>query len=161
MPELDGHQLIDVLYKRFSKLKIVVISMYFSHKLIENLKQNGVCGYIPKGFDEAEMTLHLNQILDGKKVFKAVNYQNSIITNSDLKLNDKEGFIDTFEKKYNLTAREKEIALLMISDFDNTSISKKLFLTVETIKSHRKNIYSKTGVNNVLKLYKLMNHLKS
>ena len=133
--------------------------MYFSHKLIENLKNNGVYGYIPKGIDEAEMTLYLNQILDGKKVYKAINYQNSIITNSDLKLNAKESFIDTFEKKYNLTAREKEIALLMISDFDNSAISKKLFLTIETIKSHRKNIYSKTGVNNVLKLYKLMNHI--
>jgi DNA-binding NarL/FixJ family response regulator len=157
MPELDGHKLIEILHARFPKLKIIVISMYFSHKLIEKLKRYNVCGYLPKGIDESEITLYLNQILNGKKIFKVTNSQNSIITNSDLKLNATDGFIDSFEKKINLTEREQEIARLMISDFGNVEISKKLFLTVETIKSHRKNIYSKTGVNNVLNLYKLFN----
>jgi DNA-binding NarL/FixJ family response regulator len=159
MPKLDGNKLIEVVQTRFPKIKIIVISMYFSHKLLENLKKNNVWGYIPKGIDESEMALYLNQILNGKKVFKAINYENSIITNSDLKLNDKDGFIDSFEKKYNLTKREQEIAILMISDLGNVEISKKLFLTVETIKSHRKNIYSKTGVNSVLNLYKLIKNI--
>mgnify|MGYP005988814659 CR=1 FL=1 len=159
MPKLDGNKLIEVLHTRFPKLKVIVISMYYSHKLLEKLKKYDVCGYIPKGIDESEMVLFLNQMLNGKKVFKQVNYKNSIITNSDLKLNDKVEFLDGFEKKYNLTKREQEIALLMISDFGNAEISEKLFLTIETIKSHRKNIYSKTGVNNVLSLYKLIKNV--
>jgi DNA-binding NarL/FixJ family response regulator len=156
MPELDGPELIQILHEKFPKLKIIVISMYCSFQLIELLKTYNVVGFIPKGINEADLIFNLNQILMGKTIFRTVNSKNLIVTDNHLTLTDHEFFIDKFEQKYNLTAREYEVALLMISDLDNIEISEKLFLSIETIKSYRKNIYNKTGVNSVLNLYKLL-----
>lgn len=45
-----------------------------------------------------------------------------------------------------LTKRELEILGLAIDGFSNKLISDKLFITVETVKSHRKSIVNKAGV---------------
>jgi len=158
MPELDGNELIEILHEKFPSLKIIVISMYYSYKMLEVLKTYGVCGFIPKGIEESKMKKTLAQVLKGENLFITTNHKDFIIIKSDFKINADVSFLDTFEKKYNLTTREQEIAVLMVSDFGNSEIAEKLFLSVETIKSYRKNIYTKTGVNNVLSLYKLMKH---
>jgi two-component system response regulator NreC len=48
-----------------------------------------------------------------------------------------------------LTKREFEILELAIKGYSNKLISEKLFITVETVKSHRKSIVNKTGVSKV------------
>lgn len=47
-----------------------------------------------------------------------------------------------------LSEREFEILMLAVSDQNNSSISDKLFVSVNTVKYHLKNIYEKLGVNN-------------
>lgn len=48
-----------------------------------------------------------------------------------------------------LTRREKEIYLLAMKGLSNKSIAERLFITVETVKSHRKKIVSKAGVKSI------------
>ena len=45
---------------------------------------------------------------------------------------------------------------LIIENKSNVEIGEEIFVSAETVKSHRKNIYRKIGVNNVLDLYKLL-----
>ena len=45
---------------------------------------------------------------------------------------------------------------LCVENKSNSEIGDEIYLSPETIKSHRKNIYRKMGVNNVLDLYKLL-----
>jgi DNA-binding NarL/FixJ family response regulator len=51
-----------------------------------------------------------------------------------------------------LSAREMEIFSLIIQGFTNKMIADKLFISYETVKSHRKNILSKTGATNTAML---------
>ena len=62
----------------------------------------------------------------------------------------------SFAKSFNLSRREKEVLKLLIENLSNEEIGEKIFVSKETVKSHRKNIYRKLGVNNVLDLYKLI-----
>lgn len=48
---------------------------------------------------------------------------------------------------WNLTAREREIALLALAGHELTTIAERAFLSVTTINWHLSNIYEKTGVN--------------
>ena len=48
-----------------------------------------------------------------------------------------------------LTKRELEILDLAINGLSNRLIAAKLFITVETVRSHRKNIVSKAGASSV------------
>ena len=54
----------------------------------------------------------------------------------------------------NLTKREQEVLVLIAQEYSNTDIADKLFLSVETINSHRKNLMRKLDVKNTVGLVK-------
>ncbi len=51
-----------------------------------------------------------------------------------------------------LTRRELEILGLIMNGYTNNDIAKALFISYETVKSHRKNILTKTGARNTAAL---------
>lgn len=53
-----------------------------------------------------------------------------------------------------LTKRELEIVFLVIENMDSYQIADKLSISVETVKTHRKNINSKTNTHSAFELYK-------
>lgn len=54
--------------------------------------------------------------------------------------------------KVNLTRREKEMIDLLANGMNSNEIAKKLYISKETVYTHRKNILAKTGVNNSAEL---------
>lgn len=57
-----------------------------------------------------------------------------------------------------LTVREIEILGLIMQGFTNNEIAEKLFISYETVKSHRKNILEKTGAKNTAALISYYHH---
>ena len=55
-----------------------------------------------------------------------------------------------------LSKRETEIVELIICGLKNKEIADKLFITLQTVKDHNKNIYRKTGVRNRVELTNLI-----
>ncbi|MBK7854438.1 MAG: helix-turn-helix transcriptional regulator [Bacteroidetes bacterium] len=55
-----------------------------------------------------------------------------------------------------LTRREKEILGLILKGYTNKEMAEQLFISSETVKSHRKNILEKTGVRNSASLANFM-----
>jgi len=53
-----------------------------------------------------------------------------------------------------LSKREKEVLRMMFEGLTNKEIAEKLFISFETVKSHRKNILQKTGSKNTAALTK-------
>ncbi|MGA9213121.1 response regulator transcription factor, partial [Kaistella sp.] len=62
------------------------------------------------------------------------------------------------EKKYNsseeLTAREKDVLLLICDGLRSKEIAGKLFISTHTVESHRRNMMLKLNINNSSKLVK-------
>lgn len=56
--------------------------------------------------------------------------------------------IETAKKIYGLSKRETEIIRLIAKGYSNNEISEKLFVSINTVKSHLNNIFNKLGVNN-------------
>lgn len=48
-----------------------------------------------------------------------------------------------------LSTREKEILNFIADEYTNTEIADKLFISVDTVKTHRKNLLEKMGARNV------------
>ncbi|MEG1827779.1 MAG: helix-turn-helix transcriptional regulator [Gordonibacter sp.] len=61
---------------------------------------------------------------------------------------DANAAVDLFAKNARLTVREKEIAFLLAEGRNVPFISKKLFVSENTVKSHVRHIYEKSGVHN-------------
>ena len=55
-------------------------------------------------------------------------------------------------KPANLSIREVEVLSLIMQGMTNHEIAEKLFISYETVKSHRKNILEKTGAKNTAAL---------
>ena len=54
-----------------------------------------------------------------------------------------------------LSSREKEILTLLTFEYSTKEIADKLFLSIETIRSHRKNLFKKLQANNLAGLIRI------
>jgi DNA-binding CsgD family transcriptional regulator len=64
--------------------------------------------------------------------------------------------LERFLAEFKITDREKEIIALIIEGLSNNEISKKLFISIKTVKNHVTNIYTKTSVSNRVQLTNLI-----
>ena len=53
---------------------------------------------------------------------------------------------------YNLSEREVEVTRLIVNGLTSIEIADKLFLSEHTVKTHRKNIFRKLGINSISQL---------
>lgn len=97
----------------------------------------------------SELRLAIDTVLAGKEYYsKDVNIQDSqqdfrsTVTVSDRQLN------------HILSKRELEVLKLICLEYSNSDIAAKLFLSVSTVETHRKNLIGKLGVNNTVGLVK-------
>lgn len=73
-------------------------------------------------------------------------------------------FLDTFInqktlfKQNNVSEREVEIITLVMQGFSSQTIAEKLFLSVHTVNTHKRNIYRKLSVPNERELIKLIHY---
>jgi len=70
---------------------------------------------------------------------------------------------DERRKSHGLSKREEEIVHCVACGMTNNEIGEKLFLSLHTIKTHRKNISKKLGINSAsgLTVYAIMNNIIS
>ena len=64
---------------------------------------------------------------------------------------------ELFRKKYSISQKEQSIIDLLAAGMTYAQAAEQLFISINTVRSHVKNIYSKAGVNNLrslLSLYK-------
>ena len=64
---------------------------------------------------------------------------------------------DFFVRQFALSAREVEVIRLIKEGLNSREIGQKLSLSEETVKSHRKNIHFKLGINNLAELIEFAN----
>ncbi len=67
--------------------------------------------------------------------------------------------MESYKTQIQLTIREKEIISLVAAACSNKQIAEKLFISIETVKKHMKNIYCKLGVKNKIGALKKCGHL--
>lgn len=83
---------------------------------------------------------------EGEPFLKIINWRDNTTHNIDISLRTK--------IKCPLSKREFEIASLIVNGLTSREISEKLFVSYQTVKTHRKNIYYKLGCNNEIQLTK-------
>jgi DNA-binding NarL/FixJ family response regulator len=67
------------------------------------------------------------------------------------------------EDKDELTEREKEVLALLASGYSNKDVAEKLFISIHTVISHRKNLVEKIGIKSLsgLTIYAITNKIIS
>lgn len=142
MPEISGIDLTLRIRKEYPAVKVIAMSTFKERSYISQMIQSGAAGYLVKSASREEIEEAILSVYEGKL------YMSLDIT---LSVSDKEDL----NAAPVLTSREKEVLQLVADGFTNPQISEKLFISLHTVDSHRKNILTKFGVNNTANLIKL------
>lgn len=148
LPSLNGFELAHRIKESFSELKIIFLSMYSESEFIEQAKQIEVHGYMLKHSTKEELVLSIDAVIGGEKYFDPK-------LDNDFKNPHQE---DYFVKQFSLSAREVEVIRLIKVGLSSKRIGQKLFLSEETVKTHRKNIHFKLNVKKVSELIQFANN---
>lgn len=142
MPEISGIELTLKIKKEFPAVRIIAMSTFKERSYISQMIQNGASGYLVKSASKEEIEEAILSVYEGK-LYMSLDVNLSSADQQDLKN------IPT------LSTREKEVLLLIADGFTNPQIAAKLFISLHTVDSHRKNLLTKFGINNTASLIKL------
>jgi DNA-binding CsgD family transcriptional regulator len=111
---------------------------------------------IPLVVDDQRNIVYGVIVITNISLFKktdSINYKVVSYTNEDQPLTILEGVVgkDTIEK---ISGREKEVIRLTANGLTEKEIADKLSISIQTVKSHRKNLIRRTGVKNSAELIK-------
>ncbi len=140
MPGLSGIDIIRILRKTFSQMKIIVLSTYKDENYIQGAMKAGANGYVLKCVCFKELAKIIRAFHEGKK--RVSPY----LVNLTLCGDDEEKEVKA--ASYKLTQREKEILKYIYNGKGNREISDYLNISIETVKSHVKSVYRKLNAKN-------------
>jgi len=141
MPEMNGIEAAEKIIADHPGVKILMLTMHDKLVMIEKMLTIGVQGYVLKNTSRPDLTEAIRNLHAGKSHFSR-------------EVTDKlaQQFRRSKDAASGLTKREKEVLVLIGEGLKTSEISEKLFISTNTVDTHRKNLYSKAGVKNIVEL---------
>lgn len=148
MPILNGLGLANEIRRHHSKVRIILLTMVEEAAQIREAIQIGVDGYLLKKSNRAEVEKAIRAVAEGQPYFSAaITRQLAQLPNE----NSTTGRLEAGQIEA-LTAREREVLVLIIQDLTNQQIAEQLFISPLTVETHRRNIFRKLDVSSALGL---------
>ncbi|RFS18548.1 response regulator transcription factor [Emticicia sp. C21] len=146
MPEMNGLELTAKLHEQYPQIRVLILTIDDEPYKIRQAVAAGASGYLLKDTDKAELEEAIQKLYQGlpyysEKVLKLI----------------------TSEKNHNglpgnelsqLSNREIDVLKLIAQEYSTNEIAEKLFVSVNTIESHRKSLIKKLDAKNVVGLIK-------
>lgn len=151
MPEKNGIEVLKEFSKKGFPCKVVVLSTYDEVKIIQEVMKLGASGYLTKQCAGENIVEAIQVISNGEEYF--CNQVREKIFSSATKNNSKLN-LQKNNLEHQLTGREIEIITLIALEFSGKEISEQLFISSNTVETHRKNIMKKLKVKNTIGLVK-------
>jgi len=131
MPGEDTFELFESLKTKYPKFPILVISMHKKTIIINKCKELNIEGYLLKN-EEEQLKTAVETILKGGEYYSKTIQE----------------FYAQIKNTQNiLSSREEEIIKLIAEGYNNQEISEKTNITIETVKTHKKNIKTKLKIS--------------
>ncbi|MBZ5858192.1 LuxR C-terminal-related transcriptional regulator [Flavihumibacter profundi] len=148
LPDMEEEELIKQIRTLRPRQKIIYLTLIRGTRYVHKLLKYQVQGYILKNASVDELLNAINIVDGGGTYFsKEIDILSDGDFRNTLTVEDKQvGEI--------LSKREIEVLKLVCKEFSNVEIAQKLFLSVSTVETHRKNLIAKLGVQNTVGLVK-------
>jgi DNA-binding NarL/FixJ family response regulator len=158
MPEKDGIEVVKEFAAKGFPCKVIILSSYDDLKLIKEIMDLGVSGYLTKQHAGDNIIEAVQVVANGEEYF-CESIREKIFNNAT-KNNPK---FNSYKPNVNplLTEREIEIIILIALEYSGKEISEQLFISINTVETHRKNIIKKLKAKNTIGIvkYAMNNHL--
>ena len=143
----NGLETTENIKKQFPDVKVLILSMLELHEYIIKALEAGATGYIHKnaGIDEVLSAI--------RSVAKGDSYFSKEVSSKILDYINKPK-ASTKRKDIPLTAREIEVLKLIAEEYSNPEIANKLYISIRTVDTHRRNLLEKLSAKNTAGLVK-------
>ncbi len=145
MPVLNGLEATKIIKEKNPLIKVIILSVSDDVADLFTAIQYGAQGYLLKNMDPDEWLQYLRSVADGSAV-AARGMAGKLLYQF------READVEHSPSTPSLTAREKEILLLVAQGLTNKQIGKQLFIAENTVKNHIKSLLGKLEVENRVQL---------
>ncbi len=145
MPFMNGLDATQNALKIFPDLKIIALTMYSDEEYYYKMIDRGVKGFLLKTSGINEIENAIRKVMMGE-----THFSNEILVKIISNYSRKN--TETAAKQEIVSEREKEILQLLCKGLNTEEISQKLFISPETVKKHKSNLFGKTDSKNTASL---------
>lgn len=151
MPQKDGIAVIKEFAEKGFPCKVIILSSYDDLKLIKEIMKLGASSYLTKQCAGENIVEAIQAVYRGEEYFSKTLREKIFnnVTKDNPKLNKINPTINSL-----LTGRELEIITLISLEYSGKEISEQLYISVNTVETHRKNIMKKLKLKNIISLVK-------
>lgn len=140
MPGMSGIDLCKLVKEQYPSVYIIGLSTFNQQSFIQKMIDNGASGYVLKNATREELIEAVETVAAGK------TYLSDEVASTLRQSNDAALPV--------ITRREKEVLELIADGLTNNEIAAKLFISVSTVDTHRKNLLAKFESKNIASLIK-------
>lgn len=145
LPDKNGIDLCAEVKKLYPSVFIIGLSTFNQQSFIQRMMDNGASGYVLKNATQEELLEGIETVVKGKLYLSG---------EAALSLHNNSTEIPV------LTRREKEVLELIADGLTNNEIAGKLFISVTTVDTHRRNLLAKFEARNIAMLVKAAVHMQ-
>jgi len=159
MPSLNGLEAVRQIIKAVPDTKVLVLTMYDSDPLIQQVLQAGARGYLLKSDAGRDLVSAIDALRRNKTFFTPKVSQ--MVLEGYLDKSPKEKEAEDEPESLRLTSRQREIVQLLAEGKSSKEVAAVLGLSVKTAETHRANIMRKLDCHSVTELvrYAIRNHI--
>ncbi len=143
LPEISGIDLCREVKKKWPEVIVLALSTFSQGSYVRKMMEAGAAGYLLKNAGKHELIDAIHSVVAGKTYLSADARQ-------ALKVDTR-----TLNAMPQLTRREKEVLSLIAKGLTNSQMAERLFISADTVDSHRKNLHTKLNVKNTAMLIRL------
>ena len=149
MGDTNGIEMTAEVIKNYPATKVLALSMHGDKNYIVKMLEAGAKGYILKNAGKEEMINAIHTVANGYTFFSSQVSAKILEYLTNPNKSKKKKSEDT-----PLTDREIEVLRLIADEYSNPEIAEKLFISVRTVDTQRRNLLDKLMVKNTAGLVK-------
>lgn len=140
MPDINGIEATRHILRASPHIGVIILTMFKDDDSVFMAMRAGARGYVLKGADQEVMVRAIHAVANGESLFSPEIAKRLV------------QFFTAMEPLIpasifpDLTAREREILLLIAQGDNNADIAQKLTISMKTVRNHVSNIFSKLQV---------------
>ena len=142
LPDKSGIDLCREVKDQYPGVFFLGLITFKQQSFIEKMMSSGASGYVLKNATKEELLEGIETVVRGKQFL-------SFDAALALRTSAPQGNVPV------ITRREKEVLGLIADGLTNNEIAKKLFISVATVDTHRKNLLAKFECKNIASLIKI------
>ncbi|MEO8256026.1 MAG: response regulator transcription factor [Acidobacteriota bacterium] len=147
MPLLNGIEATRQIVRRAPEVRVLVLSMYADEDYVTQVMKAGAAGYLLKDSADTDLMQAVSAVAEGKSFFSPAIAKTML--DEYVRHLAERGITDRYDS---LSEREREVFQLIAEGRSNKQIAELLFLSVNTIETHRAHIMEKLDVHNAAEM---------